>query len=220
MVADYKALREEAWGVQNRISGRAGISGKHLEIPEDVKSGIYQLASEQLQLCSDAEKGYIAPDDFDDRISKVSTKLKALSFRLENLPAVQPVVTKRAVIRDPRCTYQLEEKDSTSEKLSEALSRIVPGIESLDVAGLNLTDADISEVIDVVRNTAQGKLRVWDLSGNNIHDVGAQRIAAFLASACPSLTWLNLKNNPIGTAGKSALISGLKIIRKGLDVEC
>ena len=217
MVLSLKELREEAWGVQNRISGRAGISGQNLEISDEIKSGIYKLTSEQLQMCADSERGYISAEDFESRVSKISAKLKQLAAHLETLAAPQPK-PKQPRPSQPEETVELNETAVSGGRVEEAMSRVEPGVEKLDVSNMNLTDADLSRLIETVRDAGQGRLREWNLTGNSINDAGAQRLAVFLASACPNLEILTLQNNPIGESGKSALTCGLGLIRKNLKL--
>jgi Ran GTPase-activating protein (RanGAP) involved in mRNA processing and transport len=115
-------------------------------------------------------------------------------------------------------TAPLNETVVSGGRLEDALARVQPGIEILDNSNLDLTDADLSRLIETVRETAQGRLREWRLQGNAINDTGAQRLAVFLASACPSLEVLTLEDNPVGDSGRSALVSGLALLRKKLKI--
>ena len=211
-----KELREEAWGLQNRLSGRAGISGNALNIPEDVKNGIYKLTSEQLQLCADSERSYISPEDFEFKAVKISSKLKQLSAHLETLPVTPALPVKPKRIAEAAEVYQEETDLATGGLVEEALRLIELQTELLDLSGLKITDLDLEILIDKLRETSQGTVKKLVLADNDISDSGAQRLAGFLATGCPGLVSLDVSGNPLGPAGLAALTQGLSVIRKQL----
>lgn len=212
-----KELREEAWAIQNRLSGRAGISGNTVDLPEDVKNGMFRLCSEQLQLCADAEKCYISPEDFTAKARKMSDKLKQLSAHMDSIPAAPVKPMKRSPVPEP-AEVAVQESNGSTGCLDEAIARINCRLDSLDLSKLQLTDADLAEVIEAMRATSQGTLKTLNLASNDIRDVGAQRLAAFLATGCSQLTTVDLSHNAIGDAGKAALTLGLAVIRKQLVI--
>jgi hypothetical protein len=114
-------------------------------------------------------------------------------------------------------------KSDSAGRLAEArermagmgdLSSLDDSVESdsrLDWAGLGLTDADVTTLLEEL-----GAVAVLDLSNNDIHDGGLQALIAACVSR-PELKELRLAGNPFGDLGRT-MLKGLASLRPDLKV--
>jgi hypothetical protein len=85
------------------------------------------------------------------------------------------------------------------------------GESHVDWAGLGLTDADVTKLLEEL-----GAVAVLDLSNNQIHDGGLQALIAACVSR-PELKELRLAGNPFGDLGRT-MLKGLSSLRPDLRV--
>merc|ERR1712113_510649 len=92
------------------------------------------------------------------------------------------------------------------------------GTTSMRLSFCSLTDEDLSEVIERLRNNVD--VTELDISHNHIKDAGVQAlVGALAAGAAPNLRELRLYSNDFGDLGKTMLTQGLSVLRKKLDVQ-
>ncbi len=219
MEQSIKKLREDAWGLQNRLSGRPGLSTAGVSLPEDVKRQVHLLCSSALSACSDFEQGYMDPDDFNDRVLRYQRKMGEIrnimekhEADLQNVPAVQ----KNVAPKSREAPVEFAVSTDSSGSLNRALEIIADASENVNLSGLKLTDTDLAHII--VPLEAKG-FSLIDLSQNDIRDSGCQRLACVFASGrFGSARELILDGNSIGESGRSAIVSGLQALRKDLVI--
>ena len=212
-----KDLRERAWALQNRISGRPGISTPAISL--EISSEIYRFASEVVRYCGDAEACYLAPCDYEEMGSVFAKKMQKLEHILDK--AVVPQVP---VMKNTLTTYQTCVDAVPIEQITPSVVNleIVDLIENklisnglLNLAGLKITDNHVDCIFNVLKNSECSSI---DLSENDLSCNGAQKLAVFFVSNCFDVKVLNLQSNPrISASGKQAL-NGLSILRKDLSI--
>ena len=237
-----KELREIAWGLQNRISGRGGISSITSAIPDDLKRRIQKMTNEAIALCTDNEGGYIAPDDWEEgarryfhdlhAVDKVLDKMKSdsedqqKSRRVTGKVAVNSEEGKkrehddheRSAIQDTMTPQESAPVVTPSDQWEEIRTRISNSLSipqsSINLSSLDISDSDIPEVLNLISSLEFNSL---DLSNNRIAERGAQMVAAGLAV---KKTWkfLSLSGNKLGAVGR-ATVQGLALLRKDASID-
>jgi hypothetical protein len=101
------------------------------------------------------------------------------------------------------------------ERWDEAMSGTA---KAMRMSFMQLTDEDLEVVIERLRDNAA--VEELDLSHNKIKDRGVQLLVAALSKgAAPSLRELRIYSNEFGDLGRTMLAQGLRILRKGIEIQ-
>merc|ERR1712217_251291 len=124
----------------------------------------------------------------------------------------------------PGCTLNQMDTSGHASEIHKQLARssrwqeaMASGQKAIRLSFASLTDEDLPEVIDRIRNDQD--VKELDLAHNHIKDTGIQTlVAALAAGAAPSLTELKVYSNEFGELGQTMLTQGLPVFRKKLEV--
>merc|ERR1712137_322462 len=125
----------------------------------------------------------------------------------------------------PGCTLNQMDTSGHASEIHKQLARssrwqeaMEKGQKAIRLSFASLTDEDLAEVIERIRNDEE--VKELDLSHNHIKDGGIQTlVAALAAGAAPSLTELKVYSNEFGELGKTMLTQGLPVFRKKLKIQ-
>jgi hypothetical protein len=215
-----KTLREQAWALQNKVSGRPGLSSGTSSLPNDVKNNVHKFCSAAITACTDFEQGYIDPEDFNERADRFYIKLtdiKTLIDEAANIAPVKPDDKSSEALESAFCSPSYSQ-DTRSVGFEQAANVIMTSSGSVNLQSHGISDVDIAHIVDLCDSSQP--VRKLDLSNNAITDYGCQLLAGFLISGkCPALFEIIISGNLFGMAGTAALKHGLQCIRKDLTIQ-
>mmetsp|Transcript_56619 Transcript_56619/g.132867 ORF Transcript_56619/g.132867 Transcript_56619/m.132867 type:complete len:376 (+) Transcript_56619:59-1186(+) len=226
-----KKLQELAWSLQSLTSKPGG------KLPEVFKKECGRLASDAVQLCTDA--GYMDEADFFERAAVYTKKIEAKKVEAATVEEREKdKLADRCFRRGQDGMYLVGNREqlsvstpsgpltmtSSSTGGASKLSASTIAAECLDdpealwLSDRDIRDSDVDALCQGLRQAGSG-LTSLDLSHNQLADAGVQKlVGALAAGTCPKLKELWIGANQFGDLGFEMLTNGLVKLRKDLKV--